>query len=118
MVHLHSAVGHVIPSLCRECGCGNGDSGCSACGCCQVCGGEKESWGGLGDGFGFGGDLHLLRGVRGHPKDKKDKKKDKKKRVRKDKKEGEKKEDKEKGEMGLQLLFGSEFDTIAMCSVP
>jgi hypothetical protein len=24
-------------AFCRECGCGEGDSGCSACGCCRIC---------------------------------------------------------------------------------
>ena len=30
----------------RDCGCGAGDSGCSICGCCKVCAGLKDSWGG------------------------------------------------------------------------
>ncbi|KAL5460457.1 hypothetical protein EMCRGX_G033908 [Ephydatia muelleri] len=89
-----------------ECGCGNGDSGCSLCGCCQVCAGEKESWGGGDFHFGGGGDLPVLRRMRdAGGKRAKDKKKKREKREKKEKKE--KKEDKEKGEMGLQLLFGN-----------
>lgn len=26
---------------CRECGCGEGDSGCAECGCCRICAREN-----------------------------------------------------------------------------
>ena len=77
-----------------DCGCGAGDSGCSNCGCCKVCAGESDRWGG---GIGF----HELEEVEPEIYEKV-------RRIRKREKK-EKKEKKEKeagGGMGLQLLFG------------
>lgn len=49
--------------FCRECGCGEGDSGCAVCGCCRICarencdnGGEMAVLGPSG-----GGDLGKIR---------------------------------------------------------
>ena len=82
-----------------KCGCGSGDSGCKECGCCRVCAGEKDHWGGgafnLGD---IPDDFERVRAIR-------EKIKGKKKEKKKDKdKEKDKKED--KSAFGLQLLFG------------
>ena len=82
----------------RECGCGSGDSGCSECGCCRVCAGEKDRWGGglVFEEMPFGEEFERIRQIRDRLQSKREKRKLK----------SEKKE--EKGEMGLQLLFGGE----------
>jgi len=81
-----------------ECGCGSGDSGCSECGCCRVCAGEKDRWGGglVFEEMPFGEEFERIRQIRDRLQSKREKRKLK----------SEKKE--EKGEMGLQLLFGGE----------
>ena len=92
-----------------KCGCGAGDSGCKECGCCRVCAGEKDHWGGA---FNLGDvpeDLERVRIIREKIKGKKkDKKKDKAK-------EKDKKED--KSAFGLQLLFGGMYMRICNHSV-
>lgn len=76
---------------CSDCGCGSGDSGCSRCGCCKVCAGISDSWGG-------GNTFHELEDVDQVAYE----------RIIRARAGGVKKEKKEEkgGAMGLQLLFG------------
>ena len=84
--------------VCRECGCGAGDSGCINCGACRACT-DKGDWGPQ---FGDEDDLEDFGGIRELGKKiglKKRQESKKKKNKSKEKKEG-------KGGMGLSLLFG------------
>ena len=97
--------------LSRECGCGSGDSGCSQCGLCKVCAGEKDRWGGSGGGGGGGGLFddtfgdEYERAVEVREKLVRKKKEKKKKKKKKDKEETKS----EKDGMFLQLLFGGKY---------
>ena len=82
-----------------RCGCGSGDSGCKECGCCRVCAGEKDHWGGAFNLANVPEDLDRVRAIR-------DKIKGKKKDKKKDKGKDKKKKKEDKAALGLQLLFG------------
>lgn len=82
---------------CSKCGCGSGDSGCKECGCCRVCAGDKDSWGGAFNLVDLPEEFDRVRANM-----------DKFKRKRRDKKKdnGKEKEKEDKSAFGLQLLFG------------
>ena len=110
MIETRFSIVSVFPScVCRECGCGAGDSGCRKCGACRTCGGGGEAWR-LDDMFDdddYGDDAEQIRERIFRVRDAARKRKEKKK------KEQEKKEP--KGGMGLNLLFGGVCVCVHMC---
>lgn len=75
-----------------ECGCGSGDSGCNACGCCRVCAEDKDRWDGMFQMEAEEADMFSAL---------KERLKKRKEKIRDKIKKKEKKEN-----LGLQLLFG------------